>query len=336
MLGGTTAGAFLVELPYFVVQPGSVRSADERVDILGSADGDPDGEVFFTTVYLHQATPALMARAWLDDAIEIRTAEEMYPDGDRDEQRQLNRQRMDLSKLVATRVALDYLGIEAEYDSDGTRVLGVMPESPSVDVLRPDDVIVEVDGGEIGMPSDIADELDGRRPGDTVDLLVRRDGGDDGGDETVEERVSVELAADPEDPERPMLGIEAEPASPVVRSEVEVSVDSGEVSGPSAGLAWTLAIIDRLSPGSLTDGRSIAVTGEIRDDGSVGEVGGVAQKTAAVKRRGVDVFIFPADTPDVVQEEMRRIAGDDLELRPVATLDDAIEALAPDGVEPPA
>jgi len=332
VLGGTTAAAFLVELPYYVVQPGSVRSADERVDILGSTDDDPDGEVFFTTVYLHRATPALMARAWLDDAVEIRTSEEMYPDGDREGQRQLNRRRMDLSKLVATRVALDYLGIDAEYDSNGTRVLGVAPGSPSADVLRPDDVIVEVDGGEIGMPSDIAEELSGRQPGETVDVLVRRPLDDD----VAEERLSVELAADPEDPQRPMLGIEAEPASPVVRSEVDVSVDSGEVSGPSAGLAWALAIVDRLSPGSLTQGRSIAVTGEIRDDGSVGEVGGVAQKTAAVKRRGVDVFVFPADTPEEVQREMRRIAGDDLELRPVATFDEAVEALVPNGVERPA
>lgn len=332
VLGGTTAAAFLVQLPYYVVQPGSVRSADDRVDILGNTDDDPEGEVFFTTVYLHQATPALLTRAWLDDAAEIRTPEEMYPDGDREGQRRLNRQRMDLSKLVATRVALEYLGIDAEYDSDGTRVLGVAPASPSADVLRPDDVIVEVDGGGIGMPSDIAEELSGRQPGETVDVLVRRQGEDD----VVEERLSVELAADPDDPGRPMLGIEAEPASPVVRSEVDVAVDSGEVSGPSAGLAWTLTIIDRLSPGSLTQGRAVAVTGEIRDDGSVGEVGGVAQKTAAVKRRGVDVFIFPADTPDEVQQEMRRIAGDDLELRPVATLDDAVEALAPDGIERPA
>lgn len=332
VVGGTAGAAFLVELPYYVVQPGSVRSADERVVVVGRADDDPDGEVFFTTVYLHRATPALMARAWLDDAAVVRTAEEMYPDGDREQQRQLNRRRMDISKLVATRVALDYLGLDAEYVSEGTRVLGVMAEAPAAGVLQPDDVIIDVAGGEIGMPSDIGVQLEGRKPGDTVEVVVRRGSGD----LAVEEQLSVELAANPDEPDRAMLGIEAEPASLVVRSELDIDVDAGEVSGPSAGLAWTLTIIDRVAPGSLTQGRAIAVTGEIRDDGTVGEVGGLPQKTAAAVRRGVDMFIFPAETPDEVQREMRRIAGDRLDLQPVATLDDAVMALAPDGVQQPA
>ena len=107
------------------------------------------------------------------------------------------------------------------------------------------------------------------------------------------------------------------------------------MSGPSAGLAWTLAIIDRLTPGSLTDGRRIAVTGEILDDGTVGPIGGIAQKVAAVKRAGIDVFMYPASTPEDEQRAMRRIAGDDVELWPVANIDEAVERLAPDGLPPP-
>jgi PDZ domain-containing protein len=319
---GATAAAFLVELPYYLVQPGSVRPAEQRVDVEGAPSFETDGEVLFTTVFLARATPALMVRAWLDDAVEIRTEEEMYPDGDRDESLRLNRQRMDLSKLTATRVALEQLGIDAEYDADGARVLGV--------VTVPDDVIVGVDGAEVALPEDISAELGDRSPGDTVDVAVQRS------DDTDPEQLEVVLGESPSEEGRPILGVEVEPANPTVASEVQVSVDSGEVSGPSAGLAWTLAIIDRLTPGSLTDRRRIAVTGEILDDGTVGPVGGVLQKVAAVRRAGIDVFIYPASTPAEEQREMRRIAGDDVTLWPVDDVDEAIALLAPDGLQLPA
>lgn len=328
VLIGSTVAAFFVKVPYYVVQPGSVRPADQRVEVSGAEVYRDDGEVYFTTVYLNQATPALLVRGWLDDAVEIRTESEMYPDGDRDGARQLNRQRMDLSKLTATVVALEQLGLGAEIGSDGTRVLGIADGSPASDVLAVDDVIVEVDGASVGMPTDIAEGLADRRPGDVVDVVVRR------GEQ--ERTVAVELAESPEEVGRPVLGIQAEPAEPVVVSDVEVRVDSGEVSGPSAGLAWTLSIIDRLTPGSLTGGDRIAVTGEMRADGTVGAVGGLPQKTAAVKRAGITTFIYPADTPEADQERMRRIAGDDIELRPVADISEAIAVLAPGGLQLPA
>jgi PDZ domain-containing secreted protein len=64
----------------------------------------------------------------------------------------------------------------------------------------------------------------------------------------------------------------------------------------------------------------------------VGEIGGITQKVSAVRRAGIDVFIYPASTPEEEQREMRRIAGDAVELWPVATIDEAVERLAPGGL----
>ncbi len=320
-----SAAAFLIKLPYHLIQPGSVRPAEQRIEVEGAPSYETRGEVLFTTVYLTQATPALMVRAWLDDAIEVRTEEEMYPDGDREGSRREARQRMDLSKLVATRVALEQVGIDAAYVADGARVLGVVEGGPSDGVISVDDVIVGVDGGEVALPDDIGDELSDRAPGDTVDVeLERPDGG--------QVRSEIVLGESADQAGRPILGVEVEPANPSLDTDVVIEVDSGDVSGPSAGLAWTLAIVDRLTPGSLTDGRRIAVTGEIRDDGSVGPIGGITQKVAAVKRAGIEVFIYPAETPRDEQEAMARVAGDDVTLWPVADIDAAIERLAPDGL----
>ena len=339
VLGGLVAAAFLVRLPYYLVQPGSVRPAESRIDIEAGRSYTDEGEIMFTTVLLSRATPALMVRAWLDDAVVVRSQDEVYPDGDVDGARRENLQRMDLSKLIATRVALEHVGIDAEFDASGARVLGFTEGSAAEAALQLGDVITGVDGGEVGMPDEIALELEDRRPGDTVPVTVQRDvDGDLEPDEEVElELVLGEASVADADrgPGRPVLGVNVEPADPVVESPITVAVDSGEVSGPSAGLAWTLGIIDRLTPGALTGGRRIAVTAEIFDDGTVGEVGGVAQKVAAVKRAGVELFLYPASTPDEVQREMRRIAGDEVVLEPVATVEEAVEVLVPGGVQRP-
>lgn len=324
---GVVAAAFLVKLPYYLIQPGALRPAEQRIDIEGAPSFDTDGEILFTTVFISQATPALMVRAWLDDAVQIRTAKEMYPDGDRDASRRLNFARMDLSKLNATMVALEQVGVEAELTGHGARVLAVTEGSGAVGVIEPGDVITAVDGRPVAMPSDIGSILADRRPGESVEVTVRR------GEDVVEEKVVLGERA--ESAGRPMLGVQVDVADPSVRADVKVDVDSGDVSGPSAGLAWTLAIIDRLTPGSLTADREIAVTGEIRPDGSVGQIGALPQKVATVKRAGVTLFLYPADTPAETQAEMRRIAGEDVELRPVGTVEDAIAVLAPEGLDLP-
>lgn len=326
------AAIFLIRLPFYLVQPGSVRPAEQRIDISGAKSFENRGDILFTTVFVDQATPALMLRGWLDDAVEIRTRDEMYPDGDRKASQEQNQVRMDLSKLTATRVALQYLGIEATYDADGTRVLAVQSEAPSAGVLLPGDVIIAVDGAEIALPSDIAPELADHAPGDQVQVVVRRPAPDG---QQVRQELDVTLGAAGDEAGRPILGIEAEPDAPSIDSAVNVTVDSGTVSGPSAGLAWTLAILDRLTPGSLTRGRTVAVTGEILDDGTVGPIGGILQKVSAVKRAGVKMFIYPAATPPEEQKEMRALAGKQLELRPVENLDQAVQALSPQGIQLP-
>ena len=331
-LAGLVAAAFLVQLPYYLVQPGSVRPADERIEVTGARSYDDAGELMFTTVLLSKATPALLVRAALDDAIEVRTEEEMYPDGDVEGARRENFQRMDLSKLIATRVALEHVGIEAEFVAEGSKVLALVEDSPSEGLLEPGDVIVEVDGGRVGMPRDIATQLSDRKPGDPVEVVVRR-----GGSRQRRESVEVVLGAaeDGEGGTRPVLGVEVEPFEPSVDSEVRVVVESGQVSGPSAGLAWTLGIIDRLTPGPLTMGRRVAVTGEVFDDGTVGAVGGVVQKVSAVKRAGIGIFLYPDSTPEEEQREMRRVAGDEVALHPVGSVEEAVEVLVPGGVRRP-
>ncbi len=331
VLVGFVLAGFFLPTPYVLIQPGAVRAAEDRVSVDRGAEAyETDGDVLFTTVYVDDATPFGLVRGALDDAIEVRSSEEVYGDRGRDETRRINRREMDLSKLVATQQALDHLGIENTFTADGVRVLTVAEDSPAESVLRSGDVIVAVDGETVSTPNDLRDELALSEPGDSVSLTLEREAIPSGESASGSEESYETLTVDSEltDSEgRAVLGVTVEPFEPRVDSDVDVEVDSGAVTGPSAGLAWSLAIIDVLTPENLVEGDDVAVTGEILADGSVGVIGGVAQKTATVARNGVTAFIYPADTPEEEQAEMRRIADDDVELVPVSTLDEAVEYL---------
>jgi Lon-like protease len=177
---------------------------------------------------------------------------------------------------------------------------------------------------------DLVAALADKQPGDTVELLIDRPGAG-------EMTVTVELSASPDDPNRTIVGFQPFDTR-VVNLPFQVDIETGDIGGPSAGLAFTLALIDQLSPGQLTGGRNVAVTGTIALDGSVGAIGGLAQKVSAVHQNGVDVFLVPASQPelkDPVQMQTLIDAGRGaVEIIPVATLDEALAALEQLGGDP--
>ena len=139
---------------------------------------------------------------------------------------------------------------------------------------------------QVATVEDLVAELTGKEPGDVVELAIERP-------EAGPQTVSVELIASPDDPERTIIGfVPFDTAS--IELPFEIDIDTGRIGGPSAGLAFTLTLIDELSEGDLTGGIDVAVTGEIGVDGSVGAIGGLPQKVSAVKQVGVDHFLVPA------------------------------------------
>jgi PDZ domain-containing protein len=233
---------------------------------------------------------------------------------------------MDGSKLVATVLAFEAVGYPVEVTGTGAFVDEVMAGFPAADVIEQGDVITSVDGSPVRTTGDLRPLLESRAVGDRVTVTLRRHG-EDG-----ERTELVELGRNEDDPSRGYLGVAVTTAEQDLALPFDIEIDSGRVTGPSAGLAWTLGLIDRLTPGDLTSGRRIAATGEVALDGGVGTIGGIEQKVAAVVRNGYDVFLYPEDTPAASVSVMRRAAGDDVELVPVGSVDEAVAFLAPDGL----
>lgn len=202
-------------------------------------------------------------------------------------------QQMTSANQNAALAALNVLHYKVTQVPLGAQVYAVLPNTPAWDAgIRCDDLITAVDGKSVDGVTSFTDALRDLPPGTAVSLTVRPSG-------KKEKRVKVRLAAPTRQLEeqgfknRGYLGVEVENA---IRLELPfpVSVDAGAIGGPSAGLAFTLAILDTLSEGHLTGGHTVAATGTISPDGQVGAVGGVAQKTIAVERAGAQVFFVPA------------------------------------------
>ena len=84
-----------------------------------------------------------------------------------------------------------------------------------------------------------------------------------------------------------------EPAADI-RLPLDVSIDAGNIGGPSAGLAFALDVMEKLGR-DVDGGRKVAATGELSLDGSVHRIGGIKQKTIGARAADVDVFLVPVE-----------------------------------------
>ncbi len=310
----------------YVLAPGSATDTASAVRIEGAESFPPEGEIDFTTVSIRRdVTIWDWLRARSSDSSELVPPEQIDGDRSRDETRQITQFQMDQSQDTASLVALQYLGYELVPQVEGAFVVTLVPDSPAADALRLGDLVVAVDGEPIDESSDLAETISDRSPGDEVVLSVQRHpdglGGDSDG--AIEEELPIVLAAHPEIEGAGFLGVQIE--TPVtVDAPFDVVIDVGRVRGPSAGLAFSLAVLDVATPGELTGGNRIATTGTIDRFGNVGQVGGVTQKVAAAIREGVTVFLVPP--PEYA--EAVAAAGDDIDIGCVQTFDDAVLELA--------
>jgi len=190
-------------------------------------------------------------------------------------------------------------------------VASVTVDSAAYNKLQPGDLILSINGTEVTSNDQAEELIRSRKPGGTLLFDVLRD--------REQKLVKVSQGTDSQGGDE-MSGITIGDG---YQYAPEISFDLGEESGgPSAGLVFSLAIYDKITPGALLEGRNVAGTGTITADGTVGAIGGIQQKIAAASSSGATIFLVPASN-------CSDLAGirTDLNLIKVGNLDDAITAM---------
>jgi PDZ domain-containing protein len=285
------AVAWLTPLPYATYSPGPTldvlgkNDGREIVQVSGEKTYRDGGQLRMTTVSVSRPRTRQslleLVGTWLNRSDAVYPYKAVYPDDETQEESQQEGQlEMSTSQQSAEVAAFAELGYDVA--PVGVQVSAITPGSPSDGVLAEGDRFEKVGGTAITGAQQVIDAVQAAPDGEAVSMVVLRDG----------KRETVEVTPTDVDGTK-KIGISIGPAYDFPFA-VSVGVDPA-IGGPSAGLMFSLAIYDTLTPGSLTDDGVVAGTGTIDSTGTVGPIGGIQQKIVGARNAGAQLFMVPAD-----------------------------------------
>ena len=340
----TVLVAMVWPMQRYETAPGRAEFVGSRLSVAGDqvVVYPPERGVRFVTALGTELNPLQAFMGWIDPFVNVLTCEERFGDCNPTQSRQVQLGAMANAKEIAAYVALSYLGFDTTFQEGPAQVAGFDPsvcpeDAPSqraCQVLAVGDVITSIDVGdgpiEVDVISKLSEALKNAQAGDIATLEVTPLTNNGPGIPT---NIEVELIQSPDDASRTLIGFSARDTR-TVQLPFTVNFDTDDIGGPSAGLSFTVALIDSLTKGELIPSQGVAVTGTIQDDGSVGAIGALVQKSIAVKKSGAKIFLVPtAQGPDDIAAAQAAV-GDAVKIVPVATLGAALEALVNFGGEP--
>jgi len=305
-----------VKVPYYAMAPGPVEEVSGLVSIPVEPTFESSGDLYLLTVGLREVNVFEWVEAQFNDETDLIARERIRPSGtSQEEVTRRNLDSMNESIDTAIFVALERLGYEVGFSGSGAEVFQVVEESGSIGLLEVGDIISAVQGEAVQTSDQAAAIIRTFGVGDDITISGTR------GEEAFE--VTVTLIAHPDLEGAPMLGVALDTADLELIFPVSVNIDSRNIGGPSAGMMYSLTVIDLLTEGDLTGGNRIAGTGTIRFDQTVGPIGGVRQKVYAARGIGADYVLVP----EANYEDALTAADDEIVVISVATLQDALDFL---------
>lgn len=295
--------ALLVAVLSFLPAQFAIGSPGTTYDTLSEVDGVPlveiggaptyptTGELRLTTVEVSRGSSAAFTlgpviRAWLSSSQYAVPEENVFGSPDeRDEFEEQSQQAWISSHEAAAVAALTALGRPVPATLE---VAQVDQASHATGKLQQGDVIVAVNGQQALTFSDLADALAGVPAGDEISVDFLRAG----------QEQSVSFATLDDGDGGSLMGLWIDPQFDM---PIDVTVQIDSVGGPSAGLMFSLAIMDLLTESDELNGARIAGTGTINADGDVGPIGGIIMKMHGALDDGAEYFLAPAlNCPEVV------------------------------------
>lgn len=313
-----TVLALVLPAPYVTESPGptintlSSVNGKKLVSIEGRQTYPSDSELDLVTVYVDggpvsRVTTFDVLASFLNPGRAIYPQYLIYPEGaTQDEVNKSNAADMTNSQDLARAAALSFLKIPF---STELSVVALSDNSASAGKIQPNDVIKAFNGTQVNGQVQLRDAVAANKDAEAT-VTVLRDG----------KQVDVRVKPAKSDSGVYLLGVQL---AQKFTFPFSINFNLSNVGGPSAGMMFSLAIIDQLTPGSLAGGKHVAGTGTIDADGTVGPIGGIAQKMIGARNAGATLFLAPADNCNEVTGHI----PSGLTVVRVSTLSDAYTAV---------
>jgi PDZ domain-containing protein len=300
----------------YVLLPDRAHPAAKVVSVPGTKTDRDRGGIYFLDVIERKASVLEdMFHGIAGSGASFVPASAVQPPGANESQaHQFELEEMATSQEIAAAVALEQLGYRVKVSANGALVVATGPNTPADGRLVPGDVIVTVDGHPVRTTDQARTILRLHHPGEKVNLGLRNGSG--------LHTVTLKTIPDPEDRSIPIVGVLLQQAAHI-KLPFPVKIDTGNIGGPSAGLAFALEVMEKLGR-DVDRGYRVAATGEIFLDGQVGPIGGVRQKIFGARKSGVDIMLVPAGDNARIA---RQYAGN-VRVIPVNSFRQALRALA--------
>ncbi len=313
-----------INLDYYAIQPGSAQSVQPFITVPASKGHPVTHPVLLTDVREARVTALTYLFFKLAPDTALYSLPSVTGGTAPDELDAQGALQMSQAEQAAKTSALRHLGYAVPATPAGAVIAGTFAGTPAYGVLNVGDVVTALDGTPTPTAAAVSHALDAHHSGDTVTFTVRKHGtGAPGPVALTLKRTKVDLGG-----QSVYVDVGIEPQDQVDYSyPFPIAINVTDIGGPSAGLAMTLGVIDALSSGSLTGGRTVAATGTMDASGNVGDVGGVPQKTIAVENAGASIFLVPpGEYKDAVSK-----GRPGLKIYAVSTLDQALRDLEANG-----
>jgi PDZ domain-containing protein len=303
----------------YLLLPDSPHALASLVKVKNARPNDK-GQIYFVDVIERRATLAERYLPFLRHDATLVSQQEIGPSNVSDAERaSLDAALMERSKKTAEAVALRNLGYKVVVRPRGSLVEETEPGSPAAKKLVAGDVITAIDGVATRENSQLSALVGRHRVGQRVRVTFTRN--------HVQHTAQLRTIASSSKPRIPVIGVLISQLA-TIKLPVKVTIDAGNVGGPSAGLAFALELTDKLGR-DIDRGRRVAATGEIALDGSVGQIGGIKQKVIGARRAGIQIMLVPGDNAS----EAKRYAGT-MTIIPVTSFQQALRVLTT-GAEKP-
>lgn len=325
LLIGIIAFATFFQMDSYITRPGGAYELSPFVEV-ENGDDDDEGTFSLMTISMLNATPALYLFAQFQDGYKILSPEQVRSPHESDEEYNVRQLKlMSDSQVNALKAAFETADLPYEIESGGVFVLNVLDGGAADDILAAGDRVLSIDDNEFETQQEFMDFLAEKEVGDSVEVVIDRD------DRELIETITLKPL--PTDEERAGLGISFV-EDKTISTDPDVTIESDQIGGPSAGLMFTLEIINQLLDEDITKGYDIAGTGTMESEKEVGRIGGIDQKVMAADKAGMEIFFAPDDETSGTSESNYEVAvdtaeeiGTDMEIVPVKTLQDALDYL---------